>query len=106
MFTIVYLSQVVIIPKARRTSYNLALKIKIVTEAEAVENNSEIAREMASVSPWSVAGGKIKRTFLMARLNCQRKGRRWDALRRSIRSSIKEYWNGLQSREAKRMKRT
>ena len=32
-------------PKARRTSYNLALKLKIVTEAEAVENNSEIARE-------------------------------------------------------------
>ena len=32
-------------PKARRTSYNLALKLKIVTEAEAVKNNSEIARE-------------------------------------------------------------
>ena len=32
-------------PKARRTWYNLALKLKIVTEAEAVENNSEIARE-------------------------------------------------------------
>ena len=55
---------------------------------------------MASVSPWSVAGGKIKRTFLTTRLNCQRNGRRWDALRRSIRSSIKEYWNGLESREA------
>ena len=38
-------SQVVIMPKARRTSYNLALKLKIVAEAEAVENNSEIARE-------------------------------------------------------------
>ena len=35
-------SQVV---KARRTSYNLAFKLKIVTEAEAVENNAEIARE-------------------------------------------------------------
>ena len=32
-------------PKARRTSYNLALKLTIVAEAEAVENNSEIARE-------------------------------------------------------------
>ncbi|PFX13684.1 Lactadherin [Stylophora pistillata] len=31
--------------KARRTSYNLAFKLKIVAEAEAVENNSEIARE-------------------------------------------------------------
>ena len=56
---------------------------------------------MASVSPWSVAGGKTKRTFVTARLNCQRNGRQWDASRRSIRSSIKEYWNGLQSREAK-----
>ena len=32
-------------PKARRTSYNLALKLTTVVEAEAVENNSEIARE-------------------------------------------------------------
>ena len=32
-------------PKARCTSYNLAFKLKIVAEAEAVENNSEIARE-------------------------------------------------------------
>ena len=32
-------------PKARRTSYNLAFKLKIVAEEEAVENNSEIARE-------------------------------------------------------------
>ena len=48
-------SQVVIVPKARRTSYNLAFKIKKVAEAEAVENNSE----MASVSVWSVAGGRI-----------------------------------------------
>ena len=32
-------------PKAHRTSYNLAFKLKIVVEGEAVENNSEIARE-------------------------------------------------------------
>lgn len=32
-------------PKARRTSYNLAFKLKVIAEAEAVENNSEIARE-------------------------------------------------------------
>ena len=31
--------------KACRTSYNLALKLKIVAEAEAVKNNSEITRE-------------------------------------------------------------
>ena len=33
-------------PKTRRTSYNLAFKLKIVAEADqAVENNSEIARQ-------------------------------------------------------------
>ena len=32
-------------PKARRTSYNLAFKLKVVAEAEAVENNSEITRD-------------------------------------------------------------
>ena len=82
----------VIVPKARRTSYNLAFKIKKVTEAEAVENNSE----MASVSVWSVAGGRIKRTFSAVRLNCQRNGRRWDASRRgekNLKGTTK--YNGL-----------
>ena len=32
-------------PKARRSSYNMAFKLKVVAEAEAVENNSKIARE-------------------------------------------------------------
>ena len=32
-------------PKARHSLYNMAFKLKIVAEAEAVENNSEIARE-------------------------------------------------------------
>ena len=32
-------------PKARHSSYNMAFKLKVVAEAEAVENNSEIARE-------------------------------------------------------------
>ena len=32
-------------PKARRSSYNLAFKLKIVAEAEVIENNSEIARK-------------------------------------------------------------
>ena len=38
-------SQPVIMPNAHRTSYNLAFKLNIVAEAEAVENNFEIARE-------------------------------------------------------------
>ena len=32
-------------PKARRSSYNLVFKLKVVAEAEAVENNSEITRD-------------------------------------------------------------
>ena len=55
-------SQVVIMPKARRMSYNLEFKLKIVAEAEAVEKTLKSPENMASVSPWSVAGGKIKRT--------------------------------------------
>lgn len=42
-FTIIQ-SQSMIMPKARRT-HNLSFKLKIITKAEAVENNSEIARE-------------------------------------------------------------
>ena len=34
-----------IMPKARRSSYSMAFKLKVVAEAEAVENNSEIARD-------------------------------------------------------------
>ena len=44
----------------RRCSYNLAFKLKIVAEAEAVKNNSEIAREYSiSESIFPVSGGNI-----------------------------------------------
>ena len=33
------------LPKACRSSYNMAFKLKIVAKAEAVENNSEITRK-------------------------------------------------------------
>ena len=35
-------------PKDSRSSYNLAFKLKVVAEAEAVENNSEITRDIGS----------------------------------------------------------
>ena len=38
-----------IMPKARRSSYNLAFKLKVLAEAEAVENNSEITRDNGSL---------------------------------------------------------
>ena len=95
-------SQVVIMPKACRTSYNLALKLKIVAEAEAVENNSEIAREYgiseSMVRRWrkdqaNLFNGEIK-------LSAKPVRKTMDASRRSIRSSINEHWNGSQSRKA------
>ena len=38
-------------PKVRRSSYNLAFKLKNVAEAEAVENNSEIAGDYGYENP-------------------------------------------------------
>ena len=32
-------------PKARRSAYSMAFKIKVIAEAEAAENKSQIARE-------------------------------------------------------------
>lgn len=52
-------------PKACRSSYNLAFKLKVVAEAEAIENNSEIARDYGISESWFVAGEKIKQTSLM-----------------------------------------
>ena len=36
-------------PKARRSSYNMAFKLKVVVEAEAVKNNSETAWEYKKI---------------------------------------------------------
>ena len=69
-------------PKARRTSYNLAFKLKVIAEAEAVENNSEIAREYgiseSMVRRWrkdeaSLFNGEIKLKLLMVK----KKKKRW-----------------------------
>jgi len=50
-------------PKACRSSYNMAFKLKVVAKAEAVENNSEIAREYglseSMVRRWRKDQGKL-----------------------------------------------
>ena len=53
-----YISSVIvfIMPKVRRTSYNMAFKLKVVTEAEAVES-SEITW---LVSQWFVDGEETR----------------------------------------------
>ena len=91
-------SQVV---KARRMSYNLAFKLKIVAEAEAVENNSEIAREYGISESMVRRWRKDQANLFNGEIKLSPKRKTMDASCRSIRSSIKEYWNGLQSREAK-----
>ena len=79
-------------PKACRMSYNLAFKLKIVAEAEAVENNSEIAREYG-ISESMVRGWRKDQTNLFNGeiKYCQLNGRQWDASRRSILNLIKLY---------------
>ena len=66
-------------PKACRTLYNLAFKLKIVAEAEAVENNSEIAREYgiseSMVRRWrkdqeNLFNGKIKLSAKRKSMGC------------------------------------
>lgn len=66
-------------PKARRTSYNLAFKLKVIAEAEAVENNSEIAREYgiseSMVRRWrkdeaSLFNGEIKLSAKRKLMGC------------------------------------
>ena len=65
--------------KACRTSFNLVFKLKIVTKAEAVENNSEIAREYdiseSMVRRWrkdqaNLFNGKIKLSAKRKTMGC------------------------------------
>ena len=93
--------QVVIMPKARRTSYNLALKLTIVAEAEAVENNSEIAREYGISESMVRRWRKDQANLFNGEIKLSTKRKTMGCFTPNIRSSIKEYWNGLQSREPK-----
>ena len=47
-------------PKAHRSSYHFAFELKAIAEAEAVENNSEIARDNGiwKVRHWRKDQGK------------------------------------------------
>ena len=66
-------------PKACRSSYNLAFKWKIVAEAEGVENNNEIAREYgiseSMVHRWqkdqaNLFNGELKMSAKRKRMGC------------------------------------
>jgi len=47
-------------PEACHSSYNLLFKLKIVAEAEAMRTTPRLPENRGSVSPWFVAGEKIK----------------------------------------------
>jgi len=66
-------------PKVCHTSYNMAFKLKVVAEAEAVENNSEIARDYgiskSMVRPWrrdqaKLFNGELKMFAKRTTLGC------------------------------------
>ena len=88
-------------PKARRSSYNLAFKLKVVAEAEAVENNSEIARDYGISESMVCRWRKDQANLFNGELKMSAKRRRWAAIRQSILNLIKLYWTGFQSREVK-----
>ena len=58
-------------PSTRCHSYNLNFKLKIVAEAEAVNNNCEIAREygLQQTSNMSLFTGKLKMTAKRASMD-------------------------------------
>ena len=64
-------------PKARRSSYTMAFRIKVIAEAEAVENSSEIARDYglseSMVRRWrrdqaTILSGKLKMSAKRAKM--------------------------------------
>ena len=87
--------------KARCTSHTLAFKLKVIVEAEAVENNSEIARHYGLVSRWSVAGDVSKESYSTVNWRCLPDERRWAATSQNILSSINSCSSGLRSKEVK-----
>ena len=64
-------------PKARRSSYTMALEIKVIAEAKAVGNNSEIARDYGLSEPWCDAREETRRLFLLASLRCLQNVQKW-----------------------------
>ena len=68
-----------IMPKAWHSSYNMAFKLKVVAEVEAVENNSEIAREYglseSMVCRWCRDQAKLFNGELKMSVKCTTMGR-------------------------------
>ena len=65
-------------PKARRSSYTMAFRIKVIAEAEAVENSSEIARDYglseSMVRRWrrdqaTILSGKLEMSTRRAKMS-------------------------------------
>jgi len=87
--------------KARRTSYTFAFKLKVIAEAEAVEDNSEIVRDYgiseSMVRRWRRDQGL--ESYSTASWRCLPDERRWAATSQNILSSINSCSSGLRSKE-------
>ena len=66
-----------IMPKARRSSYTMAFKIKVIAEAEAIENSTEIAWDygLSKFMVWhwrrdqaTILSGKLKMSARCAKM--------------------------------------
>ena len=61
-------------PKARRSSYNLSFKLKIVAEAEALKNNFKITSESMVRRSWKdqakLLNGKLKMSAKQKMMGC------------------------------------
>ena len=71
-------------PKARRSSYNMAFKLKVVAEAEAVENNSEIACQYGLSESMVCRWRRDQANSLMVSGTCRGSAQQWVALLQSI----------------------
>lgn len=58
-------------PSTRRHSYDLSFTLKIVAEAEAVNNNREIAREYGISVSWYANGETNSMCCLLVSRECQ-----------------------------------
>ena len=88
-------------PKARRSSYNLAFKLKVVAEAEAIENNSEIARDYGISESMVRRWRKDQANLFNGELKMSAKRKTMGCYSPNILNWIKHYWTGFQSREVK-----
>ena len=62
----------------------MAFKIKVIAEAEAVENSTELLEIMDLASSWCDTGEETRRLFFLANLRCLPDVQKWAVLLPSV----------------------